>query len=172
MSVRIETSLSRIKSTIRASLNSVRAPSFKGLSAASTASSQAKRMNRAVDTEHERLLRSHLWKSGFRFRKNVKSLPGKPDIVFSKQKLVIFCDGDFWHGRNWSDLSAKLSIGNNSRYWVEKVRTNRERDARNSALLAESGWTVLRFWESDIRRTPETIAREIALQIRSKTFAK
>ena len=137
-------------------------PSFKGLSAASTASSQAKRMNVSADTMHERLLRSLLWRSGFRFRKNVRSLPGKPDIVFSRQKLAIFCDGDFWHGRNWSGLSAKLSIGSNSQYWTEKVRTNRERDARNNALLIESGWTVLRFWESDIRKSPEMIVSQIA----------
>jgi DNA mismatch endonuclease, patch repair protein len=152
--------------------NPLSTPSFKGLSAASPATSQAKRMNVSEGTAHERLLRSLLWRSGLRFRKNVKSLPGKPDIVFSRQKLAIFCDGDFWHGRNWSDLLVKLSVGSNSRYWTEKVRTNCERDARNNVLLTESGWTVLRFWESDIQKSPETIVSQIALTLQKKTRVK
>ena len=103
-----------------------------------------------------------------RFRKNLKSLAGKPDIVFSKYKIVVFCDGDFWHGREWESLSAKLERGTNSRYWLDKVRSNRERDDRNTSLLAQAGWTVLRFWESDILRSPETVADQIARAIHEK----
>ncbi len=136
-------------------------PSFRGLRAASQASSYAKMMNQSQDTAPERVLRSLLWRNGCRFRKNVRTLPGKPDIVFLARKVVVFCDGDFWHGRNWRHLSAKLSAGSNSPYWLQKIKTNRLRDRRTNRSLGEAGWTVLRFWESDIRRDPEQIAHEI-----------
>src|ERR1700729_2873440 len=93
------------------------APCFKGLSPASPASSRAKKMNRSTDTEHERLLRRLLWRQGLRYRKNVRALPGKPDIVFSAARIAVFCDGDFWHGRDWHRLSRKLRTGTNASYW-------------------------------------------------------
>jgi DNA mismatch endonuclease (patch repair protein) len=138
------------------------APSFRGRTAASTSSSHAKKMNPAVDTAHELNLRSLLWRRGLRFRKNVRTLPGKPDIVFPRQQIAIFCDGDFWHGRAWSSLSKKLARGSNSSYWIEKIRTNRARDRRNEALLNEMGWKVLRYWETDIHRDPERIVTQIS----------
>jgi DNA mismatch endonuclease (patch repair protein) len=134
------------------------APSFKGLSPATRASSHAKKMNRSSDTAHERLLRAHLWKRGLRYRKNVKSLPGKPDIVFSKARVAVFCDGDFWHGRDWQRLSRKLRAGTNPSYWIPKIKANRKRDRRNERLLKREGWTVIRIWESDIHRAPEQAA--------------
>lgn len=145
------------------------APSFRGLSAASPSSSYAKKMNRARDTAHEKTLRSLLWRSGLRFRKHVASLPGKPDIVFSRRKVVVFCDGDFWHGRNWRQLSAKLHTGTNPSYWLLKIKTNRERDLRTDTLLQEAGWKVLRFWETDIHRDPGRIALEIARLVCSES---
>src|ERR1700749_2067110 len=107
-----------------------RVPSFKGLVAASEASSRIKRANRHRDTGHERALRSLLWSRGLRYRKNVKTLPGKPDLVFVAAKVVVFCDGDFWHGRNWTNLSQKLAAGTNAPYWTEKIIANRKRDQR------------------------------------------
>src|SRR5260370_5324167 len=89
-------------------------PSFKGLSAASPASSHAKQMNRSSDTSHECLLRALLWRRGLRYRKNVRTLPGKPDIVFAAERVAVFCDGDFWHGRDWPRLSKKLRAGTNA----------------------------------------------------------
>jgi DNA mismatch endonuclease (patch repair protein) len=109
-------------------------------------------MNHAQETAHEKTLRALLWRSGLRFRKNVASLPGKPDIVFTRRKVVVFCDGDFWHGRNWQQLSAKLNTGANPTYWLLKIKTNRERDLRTDKLLQEAGWMVLRYWETDIHR--------------------
>lgn len=73
----------------------------------------------------------------------------------------MFCDGDFWHGRNWRQLSVKLSRGSNSRYWLEKIEKNRERDRVNNNLLKQAGWTVLRFWETDIQNDPVGIAGTI-----------
>jgi len=138
------------------------APSFRGLAPASESSSQVKRMNTSVGTVHEKTLRSLLWRSGLRFRANVRTLPGKPDIVFSRQKVAIFCDGDFWHGRYWSRLSRKLAAGSNSTYWIEKIRANRARDRRTDALLRAAGWRVLHFWETDIHRDAETIVLQIS----------
>lgn len=142
-----------------------KSPSFKGLAAASRTTSEIKRKNRGEDTAQEVLLRRLLWKRGLRFRKNLRTLPGKPDIVFWRYRVAIFCDGDFWHGRDWEKLSAKLVKGSNPHYWVEKVRSNRERDLKNNDLLTHLGWTVLRFWESDIRRSPEAICRQIEVKI-------
>src|SRR5437879_6384164 len=75
-----------------------KSPSFKGLKPASEASSRAKRGNRRRDTLQEMLLRRELWKMGLRYRKNVETMPGKPDLVFPGARVVVFCDGDFWHG--------------------------------------------------------------------------
>ena len=138
------------------------APSFRGLSAASEASSYAKKMNRSSGTTHEHLLRTHLWRLGLRYRKNVGTLPGKPDIVFARERVAIFCDGDFWHGRDWRRLSRKLRAGTNASYWIPKIGTNRNRDRRNDRLLKREGWTVIRLWETDIHRDPEQAAHRIA----------
>jgi len=106
------------------------------------------------DTSPEIKLRKALWKKNLRYRVNYKQLPGKPDIVFTKQKLVVFCDGDFWHGHNWairglSSLDEELS--GYSDYWKNKITTNIERDKRNNQELSNLGWKVIRIWESDIK---------------------
>jgi len=123
-------------------------------------------MNRSSDTAHERVLRAHLWRRGFRYRKNCKGLPGKPDIVFPKARVAVFCDGDFWHGRNWHRLSKKLEKGANAFYWIPKIDANRKRDRRNDRLLKKDGWTVVRLWETDIHDDPERAARAVEVLIR------
>src|ERR1019366_2552177 len=114
---------------------SVSTPSFKALSPASAASSRAKQMNRSADTKHECLIRSLLWRHGYRYRKNLRTLPGKPDIVFVSEHVAVFCDGDFWHGRDWPRLSRKLRAGANGTYWCQKIKSNRARNRRNNRLL-------------------------------------
>jgi DNA mismatch endonuclease (patch repair protein) len=146
-------------------------PSFEGLIPASAASSRAKRMNRSVGTRHEHMLRSALWRLGLRFRKNVAALPGKPDIVFPSARLVIFCDGDFWHGREWRALAAKLRSGANASYWLQKIEANRRRDRKTSRVLSADGWTVLRIWESEIKKAPERIALNIEALVRDRREA-
>lgn len=141
-------------------------PSFRGLRPASDASSRSKRANRSADTLHERLLRSTLWERGLRFRKNVRDLPGKPDIVFPKSRLAVFCDGDFWHGRAWRKLSRKLHTGTNASYWLLKIRANMLRDRRHSLQLAHAGWRVLRLWETDILRDPDGCAIVVEAALR------
>lgn len=97
------------------------------------------------DTKIELLLRKALWKEGIRgYRVNAK-LPGRPDIVFTKYKVAIFCDGDFWHGKDFDIWKERLTP-----YWFEKIQKNIARDRKNDLLLIEQGWLVLHFWESQI----------------------
>jgi DNA mismatch endonuclease (patch repair protein) len=136
-------------------------PSYSNLIPASEASSRAKRSNKSSNTLHELQLRHEIWKLGLRYRKNLKDLPGKPDIVFVKAKVAVFCDGDFWHGRNWPQLRLKLERGTNSSYWLAKIKSNIERDIRNNRLLEDTGWYVIRFWETDIKRDPVLCANQL-----------
>ena len=99
-----------------------------------------------------------LWHKGYRYRKNVTNLPGKPDIVFTKYKLAIFCDAEFWHGKDWEVQKSKLEKGKNPDYWVKKIEKNRQRDFVVNQKLASMGWTVLRFWGKEIlSRTDECV---------------
>ncbi len=88
-------------------------------------------------------------------------LPGKPDIVFCRQRVAVFCDGDFWHGKGWEGRRRRLAQGTNGRYWTAKIERNRERDNENTMRLEAAGWKVLRFWESEIHRDVERVASEI-----------
>ena len=91
-----------------------------------------------------------LWGLGIRYRKNVKKLPGTPDIVISKYKLAIFIDGEFWHGYNWEE--KKKEIKSNRGFWIPKIERNMQRDKYSNQLLAEKGFTVYRFWDSQIKK--------------------
>lgn len=141
-------------------------PSFQGLKPASEQSSRSKRANRKTDTQHEVLLRRSLWRMGLRYRKNVTDLPGKPDIVFTGSRVAVFCDGDFWHGRNWDDRRSKLEDGANATYWVAKIERNMQRDAHNSRLLQQQGWHVIRLWETEIKHNPTGAAIKVADVVR------
>lgn len=103
------------------------------------------------DTKVEWILRSRLWKEGLRYRTHKKELPGKPDIIFSKEKIAVFIDGDFWHGWGWKELKPKLK----NDYWREKIKKNMERDNKTNKELRKNGWDVLRIWEHELRNNPE-----------------
>lgn len=110
---------------------------------------------KSKDTRPEKALRKELWKRGLRYRKNVSTLPGKPDLVFIKAKIAIFCDGDFWHGHNWAIRgygSFEEELKRYSDSWIKKLKKNIDRDERNNRKLNEMGWTVIRIWESEIKR--------------------
>ncbi len=128
------------------------APSYAGFRPASEAASRAKQANKGQETAHEVLLRGEVWRLGLRYRKNVSRLPGKPDLVFGPARVVVFCDGDFWHGRDWLHLRKELRRRHNAKYWLAKIARNRQRDVEQTALLTEQGWLVIRLWESEIRR--------------------
>ncbi len=104
------------------------------------------------DTSIEIILRKALWARGYHFRKNYKDLPGRPDIAITKYKIAIFCDSEFFHGKDWHSLKTKLEKGKNPGYWIPKIQRNMERDREKDAELRGAGWTVLRFWGKDITK--------------------
>ncbi|MBR2408747.1 MAG: very short patch repair endonuclease [Lachnospiraceae bacterium] len=116
---------------------------------------------KANNTKIEVLLRRALWAEGYRYRKNYKELPGKPDIVLTKYKIAIFCDGEFFHGKDWEVLKPRLEKGDNSEFWITKISRNRERDDEINKKLLFMGWTVIRFWGDDIRKHTEECIRVI-----------
>lgn len=105
---------------------------------------------RSKDTSIEVRLRKALWNKGYRYRKNYNKLPGKPDIALTKYKVAIFCDSEFFHGKDWEVLKPRLEKSNNSQYWISKITRNRERDDEINKRLLFEGWTVIRFWGKDI----------------------
>lgn len=105
---------------------------------------------KSKDTSIEIALRLALWHRGIRYRKNYKSLPGKPDIVITKHKLAVFCDSDYWHGYDWENRHQRIK--SNREYWIPKIERNMQRDKEVTAQLQAMGWTVLRFWEWQIKK--------------------
>ena len=114
---------------------------------------------KSKDTKIEILLRKALWKEGFRFRKNFKGLPGKPDIVLTKYKIAIFCDSEFWHGKDWEQKKIRIQV--NRDYWLTKIEKNIKRDIEIENELCNMGWTVLRFWGKDILKNMNTCIQAI-----------
>jgi len=105
------------------------------------------------NTKPETLLRKTLWRKGLRYRVNVTKMPGRPDIVFTKAQIVVFCDGDFWHGHNWAIRgipSLEEELAGYSEFWRNKILGNVKRDKETTEKLTNAGWLVLRFWESEI----------------------
>jgi len=110
-----------------------------------------------VEVEFLRLLSSELYPKGYRYRKHYSRLPGKPDVVFIRQKIAVFLDGDFWHGYNLKKLGKKVP----KQYWLSKIEGNIQRDKKLSAQLRKSGWKVLRFWEHQIKKNPKKAINKI-----------
>lgn len=133
------------------------------------ASRVARAASRKRDTKPEVVLRKALWRAGLRgYRVDERNLPGRPDVVFTRARVAIFCDGDFWHGRDLDDRIARLAKGHNAGYWVPKIRGNVARDRRHDEALTGDGWVVLRFWESEILRNVDVIVACVrrALEVR------
>lgn len=116
------------------------------------------------DTKIEVALRKALWHHGIRYRKNYKIFSCHPDIVITKYKAAIFCDGDFWHGKT----IKHRDIYTNKDYWHEKIKRNIERDLENTIELRDNGWTVLRFWESDIKKNLDMCVQCVIHEINLK----
>lgn len=114
---------------------------------------------RSKNTSIEILLGKAIWSLGLRYRKNDKTVLGKPDFVFKGKKVVVFCDSEFWHGKYL--LEGKYIPKTNTDYWIPKLERNIKRDKEVNELLQSQGWTVVRFWEKDIRKNPEKCAAEV-----------
>ena len=116
---------------------------------------------RGKDTKIEVILRKALWAKGYRYRKNYKLIHGSPDIALIKYKIAIFCDGEFFHGKDWEVLKLRLEKSANSEFWISKISRNRERDDEVNKKLLFMGWTVIRFWGNDIKKNTNECIRVI-----------
>lgn len=116
---------------------------------------------RAKDTSIEVRLRKALWNKGYRYQKNYDKLPGKPDIALTKYKIAIFCDSEFFHGKDWEVLKPRLENSNNSQYWISKIARNRERDDEINKRLLFEGWTVIRFWGKEIQKNVDDCVKVV-----------
>jgi DNA mismatch endonuclease (patch repair protein) len=105
---------------------------------------------RGANTKPEVALRKALWHFGYRYRIHDKRLPGKPDLVFAKQKTVVFVDGDFWHGYDWRHKREKIK--SNAAFWIPKIERNMQRDREVTAQLEAFGWRVVRIWEHELKK--------------------
>jgi len=105
---------------------------------------------KSKNTKIEILLRKTLWHKGIRYRKNYKLLPGVPDIAITKYNIAIFCDGEFWHGKDWN--AKREHIFSNREYWIPKIERNMRRDDEINNQLERLGWVVIRFWGKDIEK--------------------
>lgn len=119
---------------------------------------------KSLNSKPEVKIAKTLWSLGLRYRKNVKAFPGKPDIVFRKFMLIIFIDGDFWHGYNWNIKKNKLK--SNRAYWIPKIERNIQRDMEQVIKLENMGFKVLRFWEHDVNKNFEICIRKIIEELR------
>ena len=118
------------------------------------------------DSAIELALRKELWSRGIRYRKNVSSVFGKPDIAFIGKKVAVFCDSEFWHGYDWD--VKKLEIKSHQDFWIPKIERTIQRDKEVNQYLQEQGWTVLRFWGKDIKRDPAACADLIVKVLKEK----
>ena len=113
------------------------------------------------DTKIELLLRKALWERGYRYRKNYKKLKGKPDIVLTKHKIVIFCDSEFFHGKDWEMLQSRLQKSKTGKYWINKIQRNIERDTETDKELRFLGWKVIHFWGDEIKNNMAECIRAV-----------
>lgn len=104
---------------------------------------------RSTNSKPEEIVRKYLFAKGLRYRKNVKDLPGKPDIVLPKYKTIVFVNGCFWHHH---DCGRFVWPSSNEEYWHKKIDRNVERDAENYEALENMGWRVVVIWECELKR--------------------
>ncbi len=105
---------------------------------------------KSKDSKIEVLLRQELWKRGLKYRKNVKTVFGHPDIAFIGKRVAVFCDSEFWHGYDWT--KRKSDIKSNQEFWISKIERNMARDEEVNEYLTSHGWVVLRFWGKQIQK--------------------
>ena len=120
---------------------------------------------RSKNTRVEILLRKALWAKNIRYRIHPDKIMGKPDIFMAKYRLVIFIDGDFWHGYNWAVTRKRLK--SNADFWIAKIERNIQRDSEVNLFFAEKGFTVMRFWEHQIKSELNKCVNQVMLYIES-----
>ena len=126
--------------------------------------------NKSKGTQIELLLARALWNSGIRYRKNDKGILGTPDFSLRGYKIAIFCDGDFWHGKDWEINKEKIK--SNRSFWYAKIERNIERDRQITEELQNNGWKVFRFWETEIRQHADQLVTEVLLYMHNQHSSK
>ena len=114
----------------------------------------------------ELALAKELWKRGHRYRKNDKTVYGKPDLTFKKIKLAIFVDSEFWHGKNWE--TRKHDHKSNKEFWHTKIERNINRDNEVNQHLTKTGWKVLSFWGNQVTKNLLLCISEIEQEIQAR----
>ena len=118
------------------------------------------------DSAIELTIRKELWSRGIRYRKNVSSVYGHPDIAFIKKKIAVFCDSEFWHGYDWEH--KKDEIKSRREFWFPKIERNMQRDREVNETLEKAGWTVIRFWGKEIKKNPGRCADVVIKALKEK----
>lgn len=126
-----------------------------------TPSQRSKNMRaiKSTGTKEEIRLAKALWHLGYRYRKNNKTIFGKPDLTFKKYKIAIFVDSEFFHGKDWE--THKHRIKSNPEFWYKKIERNIQRDIEVNNYLAKQGWTVIRFWSGEVKNHLDSCITEI-----------
>ena len=122
------------------------------------------------DTKIEKLLAKALWAKGYRYRKNNKTVFGKPDFTFRKYKITIFCDSEYFHGKDWE--TQKNRIKTNTDFWGKKIENNIKRDKIVNETLRKKDWKVIRFWGQKIKKNIDLCINEIEIAIKERKHDK
>ena len=125
---------------------------------------------RAKNSKAELVFRRALWRENIRFRIHVKTLPGKPDVSIKKYKLAVFIDGSFWHGYQWERRRAQIKT--NRDFWIPKIERNIQRDQKNRQLLESAGYTVMRFWDHELKQNLQACINQVKLYLETVKAVK
>lgn len=145
----------------------IRVPRFNEGSGFYTTPKRSKIMSkiRGKNTKPELAFRKALYAAGYRYRIDYKKLIGKPDILLKKYKTAVFIDGEYWHGHNWNERKPKVKT--NREFWIAKIERNMQRDREVNAELQRLGYTVFRFWETEIKKELDTCLRKVIMHLES-----
>ena len=152
--------------------NIIKVPRFEESAGFYTTKQRSKTMSKikSKNSKPEMLLRRALWKKNLRYRLHLKNLPGRPDVVIQKYKLVIFVDGDFWHGYNW--LLKPPKFNKNAAFWIPKIERNLQRDQYVTHTLIHLGYTVMRFWEHEVKQNLDACVNQVLLYVEAAKLGK
>ena len=145
----------------------IKVPRFNEESGFYTTPKRSKIMSkiRGKNTKPELAFRKALYAAGYRYRIDYKKLIGKPDILLKKHKTAVFIDGEYWHGHNWS--ARKPKVKTNREFWIAKIERNMQRDREVNAELQRLGYTVFRFWETEIKKELDTCLQKVIVHLES-----
>ncbi len=121
---------------------------------------------KSAGSQIELLMGRALWQHGLRYRKQYRRIVGRPDFVLVKARVAVFCDSAFWHGRDWK--TARKALKTNRAFWLKKLKRNIERDKFVNAELRKQGWKILRFWDDQIKKSPEKCAAKVAAIVKKR----